>query len=415
MQNQTRSTLVLKLIAVSITFSFAVVGSSNYFWRANASESGPPASNTNAPGEFNCTDCHNSFPLNSGIGNMEITGVSTRYQPNQDIPVTVTINDPNGFVFGFQLTAIDSQGRAAGTFTLPTQNPAQMQIVTGIVDPHERKYVEQTGDGTLPSQPGTKSWTFNWTTPSEDLGAITFYAAGNAADGAAGRLGDYIYTTSRVTTTDPPQFDYDGDAKTDVSIFRPGPGEWWYRRSSDGGNFAAQFGAGTDTIAPADYTGDGKTDIAFFRPSSGEWFVLRSEDNSFFSFPFGANGDIPVPGDYDGDGTADPAVFRPSSNTWFINNSGGGTTIQGFGIAGDQPVVADYDGDGKDDIAIYRPSLSEWWIDRSQDGLLALQFGASGDQTTPADFTSDGKADVAFFRPTTGEWFVLRSEDFSFF
>ena len=75
-------------------------------------------------------------------------------------------------------------------------------------------------------------------------------------------------------------FDFDADGKTDVSIFRPGAGEWWISKSS-GGNFATQFGAGTDKLAPADFTGDGKTDIAFFRPSTGQWFVLRSEDSSF--------------------------------------------------------------------------------------------------------------------------------------
>ena len=348
---------------------------------------------------------------------MVITGVPTRYETNQDIPVTVTINDSNGVLFGFQITAIDTQGRAAGTFTLPNQNPPEMQIVTGIVDPNERKYVEQTVDGTLPTQPGTKSWTFTWTTPSEDVGPITFYAAGNAADGAAGRFGDYIYTTTKTTSTNPPRFDYDGDAKTDVSIFRPGPGEWWYQRSS-GGSFAAQFGTGTDTIVPADYTGDGKADIAFFRPSTAEWFVLRSEDNSFFSFPFGAAGgsDIPAPGDYDGDGVADPAVFRPSTATWFINQSGGGgVRIEAFGANGDLPIPMDYDGDGMDDLAIFRPSASEWWINRSTDGLFATQFGMTGDMTVPGDYTADGKADIAFFRPSTSEWFVLRSEDNSFF
>jgi hypothetical protein len=72
--------------------------------------------------------------------------------------------------------------------------------------------------------------------------------------------------------------DFDGDARTDISIFRPGPGEWWYLRSSDGGDRALQFGNSTDKLAPADFTGDGKTDIAFWRPSTGEWFVLRSED-----------------------------------------------------------------------------------------------------------------------------------------
>ncbi|MDH3530366.1 MAG: PQQ-dependent sugar dehydrogenase [Acidobacteriota bacterium] len=215
--------------------------------------------------------------------------------------------------------------------------------------------------------------------------------------------------------TSSPRFDFDGDFRSDISIFRPGPAEWWYLRSSDGGNAAFQFGQDTDTLVPADYTGDGKADIAFFRPSSGEWFVLRSEDSSFYSFPFGANGDIPVPGDYDGDGVSDAAVFRPSDATWFINNSSGNTTIETFGAAGDRPVIEDFDGDGKDDISIFRPSVSEWWQLRSTEGVIAFQFGNTGDSPVPGDYTGDGKADAAFFRHSGGEWFVLRSEDFSFY
>ena len=213
--------------------------------------------------------------------------------------------------------------------------------------------------------------------------------------------------------------DFDGDGKTDVSIFRPSVGEWWYLQSSDGGNRAFQFGAGTDEIVPADFTGDGKTDIAIFRPSSGEWFVLRSEDSSFYSFPFGSAGDIPATGDYDGDGKADPAVFRDTAGQWFIQRSSDNQVqIVPFGIAGDVPVTADYDGDGTDDIGIYRrggANGGEWWIQRSTDGLIALVFGAPTDLTVQGDYTGDGKADIAIFRPSEGTWYILRSEDLSFF
>jgi len=215
-------------------------------------------------------------------------------------------------------------------------------------------------------------------------------------------------------------FDFDGDGKTDIGIFRPigggGSAEWWIDPS--GGNLATamQFGVSTDRITPADYTGDGKTDIAFFRPSNGRWYVLRSDDLSYFEVPFGTNGDVPVPADYDGDGKADYAVFRPSSSTWFISqSSGAGTRIVQFGINGDQPVVADYDGDGKADIGIFRPGPREWWIDRSTAGSLAMQFGSPGDKVVPGDYTGDRKADVAIWRPSTGEWLIVRSEDFSFY
>ncbi len=216
-------------------------------------------------------------------------------------------------------------------------------------------------------------------------------------------------------------YDFDGDRKTDLSIFRPNGAtgsEWWYLKSSNGGNFATQFGSPTDKLVAADYTGDGKADIAFFRPSTGFWYILRSEDSSFYAFPFGANGDIPAPADFDGDGKADAAVFRPSTATWFIQNSGGGTTIQAFGAAGDVPVVGDYDGDGKADLAIFRPNGatgSEWWILRSTAGLIATQFGTPTDKTVVGDYTGDGKADVAFWRPSTGQWYILRSEDSSFY
>lgn len=220
-------------------------------------------------------------------------------------------------------------------------------------------------------------------------------------------------------------FDFDGDGKTDVSVFRPtggtGGGEWWYLQSSDGAGRAFAFGASTDTPVPADYTGDGKTDIAFWRPSTGEWYVIRSEDNTFFAFPFGSNGDIPMPADFDGDGMADQTVFRPSSNTWFtLRSSDGQVTTTPFGAAGDKPIAADYDGDGKADVAIYRPSGGtgggEWWYLRSSDGAnRAFAFGSATDKAVPADYTGDGKTDLAFWRPSTGEWYVLRSEDDTFF
>ena len=213
--------------------------------------------------------------------------------------------------------------------------------------------------------------------------------------------------------------DFDGDAKTDLSIFRPTPGEWWWLRSSNGTNGAATFGNSADRLVPADFTGDGKSDIAIWRPSNGNWFVLRSEDFSFYAFPFGSNGDVPAPADFDADGKADAAVFRESAVTWYINKSSGGTDIIGFGAAGDKPVNADYDGDGKSDIAIFRPNGvggAEWWVRRSSNAsVFALQFGTSTDKAVPGDFTGDGKADVAFWRPATGFWNVLRSEDLSYY
>ncbi|HEV8593350.1 MAG TPA: VCBS repeat-containing protein, partial [Pyrinomonadaceae bacterium] len=230
-----------------------------------------------------------------------------------------------------------------------------------------------------------------------------------------------IYNTGGAVARKPP-FDFDGDGKTDVGIYRPNGAngaEWWINRSATDTLFATQFGAPTDKVVSVDFTGDGKADVAFWRPSTGFWYVLRSEDLSYFAVPFGSNGDIPVPADYDGDGKADRAVFRPSNTTWYIDQSGGGTRIESFGSAGDKPVPADYDGDGKADMAIFRPTggsgSGEWWINRSTAGLQALVFGVSTDKPVQGDYTGDGKADIAFWRPSTGQWFVLRSENLTYY
>ena len=218
-------------------------------------------------------------------------------------------------------------------------------------------------------------------------------------------------------TLPPPKtkFDYDGDGKADISIFRPINGQWWYQRSLNNAISALQFGNSTDKPVPADFDGDGKTDIAVFRPSTGEWFVLRSSNLTFYAVPFGISTDNPAPDDFDGDGFADIAIFRASEGTWYINKSSGGTQIAQWGSASDVPMNADYDGDGKSDLAIFRSSDGSWWINRSTTGIFATSFGVGTDKPVPADFTGDGKTDIAVWRPGNGSWYVLRSEDSSFY
>jgi len=232
-------------------------------------------------------------------------------------------------------------------------------------------------------------------------GAAFYYVAGNTESSNVGR--------------DTP-VDFDGDGKTDISIFRPSTGEWWHRRSTTGSVVAATFGVSTDVTMPGDYTGDGIADRVVFRPSTAQWYLLRSENSTIAVVHFGVPTDLPAPGDFDGDGRSDVAVFRPSTGDWYIARSSDlGTTIAHWGSPGDQPVSADYDGDLKADLAIWRPASGQWWIAYSNGGTFATQFGASTDKAVPGRYTNDGKADIAFWRPSTGNWYVLRSEDFSFY
>ncbi len=142
------------------------------------------------------------------------------------------------------------------------------------------------------------------------------------------------YSLSRLTTLPRrTEFDYDGDGKTDISIFRPTDGSWYVERSNEA-LYGTQFGFGSDKIAPADYDGDGKTDIAVYRPETGIWYVFQSSTGTVDYTVFGLAEDLPTPADYDGDGKADISVFRPSTATWYRRNSSDGSFFaRQFGLA----------------------------------------------------------------------------------
>ncbi len=214
-----------------------------------------------------------------------------------------------------------------------------------------------------------------------------------------------------VQTQDPlmmPNCDFDGDARTDLSVFRPATGTWFIQQSTNGSISASAFGIATDKLVPGDFDGDGITDVAVFR--NGSWYSLNSSNGSFRSTQFGTSGDIPVPGDFDGDGKTDVAVFRQGQ--WYILQSSNGS-IRGylFGFSSDKPVSADFDGDGKVDVAVFRPGTGTWYVLQSSNGTLrAQQFGLSDDVPVQGDYDADGKTDVCVFRQSNGTWYFHSSQ-----
>jgi hypothetical protein len=354
----------------------------------------------------------------------------TLYMESSRVPVVTGTGRAGSGSATPQIRAISPPIAGNPNFTVSVNNAlgnANAVLVIDSVDPGVGASIPTSGnfariEATTQNTGAANGWT-SVTMPIPTTANVvgqTYFARWYITDAAAAN-GFSVSQAARFTvfgeaTVNNAAFvDFDGDRKTDISIFRPSNGQWWLSRSSDSAPNVFEFGTGSDNIVPADFTGDGKTDIAVWRPSSGEWFVLRSEDITYFSFPFGQNGDTPAPGDFDNDGRADATVFRQSTGTWFILRSTQGTTAVQFGTSGDIPQVGDYDGDGFADTAIYRPSNGQWWLNRSTAGVVAATFGVSTDRPVAHDFTGDGKTDVAFYRPASGEWFILRSEDSSYF
>lgn len=172
-----------------VAFAFLVIPA-----LASAYSSGPPDGYAgNPPFDSNCTSCHFSFDVNSGDGGVAILGLPAEYTPGETYPLTVQLSDPGQVRWGFELTVLDDLDFA--------QQGGQLQVTDVVgtqisVDPEtEADYLKQTFDGIHDGTPdGPVIWNFEWVAPGPEKESITFYVAGNAADGDFSLTNDYIYT-----------------------------------------------------------------------------------------------------------------------------------------------------------------------------------------------------------------------------
>jgi Tol biopolymer transport system component len=334
------------------------------------------------PGGFNQSSL---FTINANGTNLQSLTTSGFYnRPSYSPDATKII-----FVYGFDVTA-----QRVWTANADGSNGA---VFYGFNSP------SYSPDGTKALSTGLPTTTFT-------SGVFTVNSDGNSNSSL--RITDQGSSPDWQPILSPRRtaFDFDGDGRSDVSVFRPS-NSGWYLLQSTAGLWVPVWGTSSDVLVPADYDGDLKTDVAIWRPTDGNFYVLNSFNFTVRVENFGLSGDVPTGGDWDGDGKADVAVYRGGANGVFyyrgsMGNPQGNITSVPWGVSGDKPVVGDYDGDGRTDAAIYRNGI--WYIRQSSNGqLIAFSFGLVTDVIIPADYDADGKTDPAVYRG--GTWYLLRS------
>ncbi len=156
---------------------------------------GPPEEKTGSPNEGTCADagCHTGNDLNASGGSLMLT-IPETYEPNQVYEIIVGLARDGQSRWGFEMTALDGNGASAGSFE------AADVINTQLKDANSKQYIMHTAAGSAQGTNDENQWTLKWTAPDADIGPITFYAAGNAANGDFTPAGDYIYTTKAEST-----------------------------------------------------------------------------------------------------------------------------------------------------------------------------------------------------------------------
>lgn len=171
----------MKIITLSISALILV-----FFTTAGVLyHNGSPGKKTGSPADgSNCTQCHTGTPV-TGTAWITTSIPEDGYTPDSVYTITVRGSHAGAQRYGFEMTSEDSSNEKKGKFI--------------VLDPLKTKLLSLQGDaithlaGGISPENDSISWTFDWQAPAAGSGAITFYAAINAANGNSNTTGDVIY------------------------------------------------------------------------------------------------------------------------------------------------------------------------------------------------------------------------------
>jgi uncharacterized protein (TIGR03437 family) len=171
-----------------------------------AFSTGPRGPVSAVPTENNgntCTACHRTFaPANSDTaGKFEILVDKLTYTPGVTKKIRIKIEHPEASRWGFQFTSRISSDTTKGAGTIVGNDTILVRCGLTIGVPPcagepEPQFASHTQPSTRAGTRGGVEWEFEWTPPANEVGDVTLFAAGNAANNGNTNAEDRIYTTS---------------------------------------------------------------------------------------------------------------------------------------------------------------------------------------------------------------------------
>lgn len=142
--------------------------------------------------EESCHACHFHQEPNAPSGSVALDGVPAQYEAGKQYTLTVTLSRADMKLAGFQLAArFKEDGAQAGTLAAASRDAARVAIGRdGSI-----QYANQTRAGAALVEPGSTTWSVEWTAPASG-GAVVLNVAANAADDNGSADGDFVYTAT---------------------------------------------------------------------------------------------------------------------------------------------------------------------------------------------------------------------------
>jgi hypothetical protein len=184
-----RTSLIKGFILLIIFASVAIA-----FDNAN-----PDPSPTGVAPVLFCANCHRDFPINAGYdlgGDFYIDerdGIDlfkNGYVPGRTYNLRAIIAQPEMTSWGFDAWVVDANGATAGRVDgFPERtivfNAGGVRRVTNEIPLMPFRHEDEPE--------GPVGWRFSWTAPATNIGPVTFFGEGIAANGDHRQTGDYRY------------------------------------------------------------------------------------------------------------------------------------------------------------------------------------------------------------------------------